>query len=205
MWWFAATLRKGGGEGPNLHLLHSTMSESPYLQTELPSTFVAHVASQTWCPPRDVLNWADASRLTRCPTRCLTFVSIFRIRRTVSNRDLSGVSGDSIVRNALRRQCVTVTRWACGVGESRISLCQSIIDFGYDLAYASTALAESVQPVSESSRPLGYRTPAKYVRLKGAPHPERLQHPFKVRNEPHRSDVDGQPDAGQSRSGSEGQ
>ncbi len=29
MWWFAATLRKGGGEGPNLHLLHSTMSKSP--------------------------------------------------------------------------------------------------------------------------------------------------------------------------------
>src|SRR4051812_30438164 len=45
MWRFAATLRKGGGEGPNLHLLHSTMSESPYLQTELPSTFVAHVGS----------------------------------------------------------------------------------------------------------------------------------------------------------------
>jgi hypothetical protein len=50
MWWFAATLRKGGGEGPNLHLLLSTMSESPYLQTELPSTFVAHVSSQTRCP-----------------------------------------------------------------------------------------------------------------------------------------------------------
>jgi hypothetical protein len=66
----------------------------------------------------------------------------FRIRRTASNRDLSGVSGDSIVRNALRRQFVTVTRWACGVGESRISLCQSIIDFGYGLAYASTVLAE---------------------------------------------------------------
>jgi hypothetical protein len=47
MWRFAATLRKGGGEGPNLHLLHSTMLESPYLQTELPSTFVAHVGSQT--------------------------------------------------------------------------------------------------------------------------------------------------------------
>jgi len=31
----------------NLHLLHSTMLESPYLQTELPSTFVAHVGSQT--------------------------------------------------------------------------------------------------------------------------------------------------------------
>ena len=46
------------------------------------------------------------------------------------------------VRNALRRQFVTVTRWACGVGESRISLCQSIIDFGYGLAYASTVLAE---------------------------------------------------------------
>ena len=43
---------------------------------------------------------------------------------------------------ALRRQFVTVTRWACGVGESRISLCQSSIDFGYGLAYASTALAE---------------------------------------------------------------
>jgi hypothetical protein len=25
------------------------MSESPYLQTELPSTFVAHVGSQIWC------------------------------------------------------------------------------------------------------------------------------------------------------------
>ena len=33
----------------NLHLLHSTMLESPYLQTELPSTFVAHVASQIAC------------------------------------------------------------------------------------------------------------------------------------------------------------
>jgi hypothetical protein len=29
----------------NLHLLHSTMLESPYLQTELPSTFVAHEGS----------------------------------------------------------------------------------------------------------------------------------------------------------------
>jgi hypothetical protein len=30
----------------NLHLLHSTMFRSPYLQTELPSTFVAHVDSR---------------------------------------------------------------------------------------------------------------------------------------------------------------
>jgi hypothetical protein len=28
MWWFAATLRKGGCEGPNLHLLHSIVSKS---------------------------------------------------------------------------------------------------------------------------------------------------------------------------------
>jgi hypothetical protein len=46
MWWFAATLRTGGDEGPNLHLLHSTMLESPYLQTELPSMFVAHIGPQ---------------------------------------------------------------------------------------------------------------------------------------------------------------
>jgi hypothetical protein len=36
----------------NLHLLHSTMLESPYLQTELPSTFVAHVRSQSPCHTR---------------------------------------------------------------------------------------------------------------------------------------------------------
>jgi hypothetical protein len=34
-------------KGQILHLLHSTMLESPYLQTELPSTFVAHVGPQT--------------------------------------------------------------------------------------------------------------------------------------------------------------
>jgi hypothetical protein len=37
MWWFAASLRKGGGEGPNPFLLHSTMPESRYLQIELPT------------------------------------------------------------------------------------------------------------------------------------------------------------------------
>ena len=46
MWRFAASLRKGGCEGPNLHLLHSTMSRSSDLQTALLSTFVAHVGSQ---------------------------------------------------------------------------------------------------------------------------------------------------------------
>jgi hypothetical protein len=40
---------KAAAKGQNLHLLHSTMLESPYLQTELPSTFVAHVGSQTPC------------------------------------------------------------------------------------------------------------------------------------------------------------
>jgi hypothetical protein len=40
MWWFAATLRKGGCEGPNLHLLHSTMSKSSiYKQNSLPRSW----------------------------------------------------------------------------------------------------------------------------------------------------------------------
>ena len=90
----------------------------------------------------DELTSAYATRLTRCPTQLSHFRVHFSIRRAASNRDLSGVSGDSIVRNAVRRHFVTVTHWACGVGESRIGLCQSMIDFGYGLAYASTALAE---------------------------------------------------------------
>ena len=49
MWWFAATLRKGGCEGPNLHLLHSTTSRSSTYIEPL-SVLVAHVASQTLCP-----------------------------------------------------------------------------------------------------------------------------------------------------------
>jgi hypothetical protein len=40
MWWFAATLREGGGEGPHLHLLHSTMSRSStYKQNSLPRSW----------------------------------------------------------------------------------------------------------------------------------------------------------------------
>jgi hypothetical protein len=40
MWWFAATLRKGGGEGPNLHLLHSTVSKSSiYKQNSSPRSW----------------------------------------------------------------------------------------------------------------------------------------------------------------------
>jgi hypothetical protein len=40
MWWFAASLRKGGYEGPNLHLLHSTMSRSStYKQNSLPRSW----------------------------------------------------------------------------------------------------------------------------------------------------------------------
>src|SRR5258708_6707239 len=40
MWWFAATLRKGGGEGPHLHLLQSTMSRSStYKQNSLPRSW----------------------------------------------------------------------------------------------------------------------------------------------------------------------
>jgi hypothetical protein len=49
MWWFAASLRKGGSEGPNLHLLHSTMSRS-LTYIALLSTFVAHARSHTRCP-----------------------------------------------------------------------------------------------------------------------------------------------------------
>jgi hypothetical protein len=40
MWWFAATLRKSGGEGPHLHLLHSTISRSStYKQNSLPRSW----------------------------------------------------------------------------------------------------------------------------------------------------------------------
>src|SRR6185295_11309268 len=48
MWWFAATLRKGGCEGPHLHLLHSTTSKSSTYIEPL-SVLVAHVASQSPC------------------------------------------------------------------------------------------------------------------------------------------------------------
>src|SRR6476660_8150319 len=48
MWRFAATLRKGGCEGPNLHLLHSTTSRSSTYIEPL-SVLVAHVASQIAC------------------------------------------------------------------------------------------------------------------------------------------------------------
>src|SRR6185369_8153244 len=44
MWWFAATLREGGGEGPHLHLLHSTMSRSStYKQNSLPRSWHTYV------------------------------------------------------------------------------------------------------------------------------------------------------------------
>jgi hypothetical protein len=62
MWWFAASLREGGCEGPNLHLLHSTMSRSStYKRTPLhvrgTRRFSNSVSSD------DPLNCGDASCL----------------------------------------------------------------------------------------------------------------------------------------------
>ena len=63
MWWFAATLRKGGGEGPNLHLLHSTISEAlPTNRTPF------HVRGTRRFSNR--VSYSD--RLTCCDARCLT-------------------------------------------------------------------------------------------------------------------------------------
>ena len=66
MWWFAASLRTGGYEGPNLHLLHSTMSKSStYNRTPF------HVRGTRgfsyFVSSRNALNWVDAGCLTRCP------------------------------------------------------------------------------------------------------------------------------------------
>ena len=66
MWWFAASLRKGGCEGPHLHLRHSTMSKSSiYKQNS--SMFVAHVGSQILCHSPTSPTSGVAGCLSRCP------------------------------------------------------------------------------------------------------------------------------------------
>ena len=62
MWRFAASLRKGGYEGPNLHLLHNTMSRSStYKQNSLPRSWHTSVLISSVISRRaDVRRYAES-------------------------------------------------------------------------------------------------------------------------------------------------
>ena len=77
MWWFAATLRKGGYEGPNLHLLHSTMSgSSTYKQNSLPRSWHTSVLKLRVVSRRSHLRCCTLSHVVSSAV-CLRFMSFF--------------------------------------------------------------------------------------------------------------------------------
>src|ERR1700737_3564303 len=65
MWWFAASLRQGGCEGPHPHLLPSTMSRSStYNRTPGPVRGTRRFSNVVSSP--DGLSCSDVGCLTRC-------------------------------------------------------------------------------------------------------------------------------------------